>query len=100
MKGSLQLSSSINQSDQECQTDKNDLLFSRPSIRNTQNVKENVKNATATVNYRCAVSIPKARLASQTVCDKMYGHKYYLTPEEQEQFEPSNETQSEQPKLK
>ena len=100
MKGSLQLSSSINQSDQECQTDKNDLLFSRPSIRNTQNVKENVKNATATVSYRCAVSISKACLVLQTVCDKMYGHIYYLTPEEQEKFEPSNETQSEQPKSK
>ena len=100
MKHSLQLSSSINQSDQECQTDENDLLFSRTSIRNTRNVKENVKNAIATVSYRCAVSIPKARIALQTVCDKMYGHKYYLTPEEQEQFEPSNETQSEQPKSK
>ena len=63
MKRSLQLSSSINQSDQECQTDENDFLFSRPSIRNTRNVKDNVKNAIATVSYRCAVSIPKARIA-------------------------------------
>ena len=99
MKHSLQLSFSINQSDQECQ-DENDLPFSRPSIRNIWNVNKNVKNTTATVSYRCAVSIPKACIALQTVCDKMYGHKYYLTPEEQEQFEPSNETQSEQPKSK
>ena len=63
MKCSLQLSSSRNQSDQEFQTDENDLLFSRPLIRNTWNVKENVKNAIATVSYRCAVSIPKARIA-------------------------------------
>ena len=52
------------------------------------------------VSYRCAVSIPKAAIVLQTVCDKMYGHKYYLTPQEQEQFEPSNETQSEQSKSK
>ena len=48
-----------------------------------------MKDAIATVSYRCAVSIPKARIAFQTVCDKMYGHRYYLTSEEQEEFEPS-----------
>ena len=98
MKRPLQLSFSISQSDQECQTDKNDLLLSRSSIRNTGNIKENVKNAIATVSYTCAVSIPKACISLQTVCYKMYQNKYYLTPEEQKQFEPSNETKSEQPK--
>ena len=79
--------------DKEVQTPsfvKEDLmLFPRPDLRRQRNVHESVKDTVATVSYRCAISIPKARIAFQTVAYKGYGHRYYLTPDEQQKFEPS-----------
>ena len=71
---------------------------SRPEIRNVRNCKDAVKDAIATISYRCAISIEKARIAYQVVCLISYGHRYYLTPEEQNKFEPSTDSVQEQSK--
>ena len=49
-------------------------------IRNNRNTTEEIKNAICTVSYRSGVSVPKARIAVQAVCEKLYNHKYYLQP--------------------
>ena len=85
-KRTLLLSTSLNQLEKECQkhiqkeTEADSMRFPRPEIRKARHMKENVKDAIATVSYRCAASIPKGHIAFQTVCDKMYGHRYYLSP--------------------
>ena len=58
-------------------------------VRNVRNVDVKFKDAIATVSYRTALSVPKARVALQAVCEKLYGHKYYLSVEEKEKFEPT-----------
>ena len=50
--------------------------------RIVKKVKEKFKDAIATVSYRTAVSVPKARVATQVVLEKICGHKYYLSVEE------------------
>lgn len=72
-------------------------LFPRPSIRKTRNSSPRIKDAIATVSYRTALSVPMARVAFQAVCEKAYGHRYYLTPEEQLKFEPTLESIPEEP---
>lgn len=49
-----------------------------PEIRKGRNTTASIKDTIATVSYRAIISVPKARLATQTVCEKLYGHKYYL----------------------
>ena len=49
-----------------------------PEIRKVRNTTEEIKNTVATVSYRAGVSVPKARVAVQAVCEKLYGHKYLL----------------------
>lgn len=73
--------------------------FPRPEIRNYRKVKPQIKDAIATVSYRAAVSIDKARVAVKATCEKMYGHMYYLSPEEQAKFEPQLATIIEDPEL-
>ena len=51
-----------------------------PEIRKVRNTTEDIKNTVATVSYRAGVSVPKARVAVQAVCEKLYGHKYLLQP--------------------
>lgn len=46
-----------------------------------------MKDAIATVSYRGAVSIPKATIAVQTTCEKVYNHSYYVTTNEQKKYE-------------
>ena len=58
---------------------------SQPRIRKVRNVE--FKDAIATVSYRTAVSVSKARVAVQAVCDKIYNHNYYLSVEEKEKIE-------------
>ena len=60
----------------------------RPEIRNTQNSENWIKDAIATVSYRAAISIPKAKEAVQTTCETFYNHQYYLNPDERKKFEP------------
>ena len=57
----------------------------RPEIRKKRNCTDTI----ATISYKTAVSIPKARVAFQTVCQKFYGHRYYLNKDEQKQYEPN-----------
>ena len=45
-----------------------------PEIRKGRNTLPKVKDTIATVSYRTRISVPKARVASQTVCEKLYGH--------------------------
>ena len=70
--------------------------FPRPEIRNIRNFYQSVKDAITTVSIRCAISIPKARMAYQAVMEKRYGHRYYLSSDEQRKFEPVLESISEE----
>ena len=54
-------------------------ILSQPQVRKVRNVDERFKDAIATVSYRTAVSVSKARVAVQTVGDKLYNHKYYIS---------------------
>ena len=45
-----------------------------PEIRNGRNTLPKVKDTIATVSYRTGISVPKARVVTQTVCEKLYGH--------------------------
>ena len=49
-------------------------------IRKWKKTSEKVRNAIATVSYRWAISVPKARVVLQAVCEIPYGHKYLLNP--------------------
>ena len=51
-----------------------------PEITKWKKTSEEVRNAIATVNYRSAVSVPKARVVFQAICKILYGHKYLLNP--------------------
>ena len=71
-----------------------------PEIRKRRNTIPKVKDTIATVSYRAGISVSKARVATQTVCDKLYGHNYHLQKpnqtklstidEEEEEEEPMN----------
>ena len=60
----------------------------RPDIRNSRNFEHSIKNAIATVSYRAAISVPKARVAVQATCENFYNYRYYLSSGEQQKFEP------------
>ena len=45
-----------------------------------------------TLSYKAATSMGKAQVAVQTTCRKFYNRFYYLTPNEQEKYEPQLET--------
>ena len=51
-----------------------------------------VKDTIATVSYRAGVSVDKAIIATQTVCEVWYGHKYYKTVDEQDMDQGTNES--------
>ena len=67
-------------------------LFPSPEILRSRNVSPRVKDAIASVSHQYAISVLKVCVAFQTVCEKAYSHHYYLTPEEQQKFEPSLES--------
>ena len=50
-----------------------------------------VKSACANVSSKCGISAEKSRIAVKTVCNEMYGHRYYLSSEEQQQHEGTSE---------
>ena len=66
-----------------------------PAVRSTRNVDVKYKDAIATVSYRTALSIEKSRVAVQAVCEKIYGHQYYLSLGDKKKFYPSLTTISE-----
>lgn len=52
----------------------------RPEIRTGRNSLPHVKDTIASVSTRAGISVAKARIATATVCEKFYGHTYYLSP--------------------
>ena len=67
----------------------------RPEIRSGRNSFPHVKDTIASVSTRAGISVAKARIATLTVCEKFYGHTYYLSPPSNssstdEQDEPTN----------
>ena len=62
--------------DQAVQVD----LFVTPDIRNNRNATTKIKDTVASVSSVGAISVEKARLVTQTVCKKLYGHLYQLEP--------------------
>ena len=52
----------------------------QPDIRNVRNLTEESKDAIATVSYRAAISIPKARVAVKATVEKLCGWVYHLDP--------------------
>ena len=53
----------------------------------------------ATVSYKAAISVGKARVAVQTKYRKFYNRFYYLAPNEQEKYEPQLQTIKEESNL-
>ena len=49
-----------------------------PDIRKVRNFTYEIKDAIATVSSKAAVSVKKARIATQVVCEKLYKHHYNL----------------------
>ena len=47
-------------------------------IRKVRNTSDKIGNTIASVSYWSGISVPKARIAVQGVCEILYGHKYYL----------------------
>ena len=56
------------------------LAAHQPDIRNVRNLTDECKDAIATVSYRAAVSIPKARIAVKATVEKLCGWVYHLDP--------------------
>ena len=73
------------------------LVVSTHTIERNFNIR--IKDTIATVNYKAAISVEKARLAVQTTCLKFYNHQYYLTLEEQAKYEPELATIEEEREL-
>jgi hypothetical protein len=68
-----------------------------PEIRKGRNTTASIKDTIATVSYRAIISVPKARLATQTVCEKLYGHKYHLEKPKLTTVEDEEEEEEEEP---
>ena len=52
----------------------------------SETLETSIKDVIATVSYRVAISIPKARVAVQATCETFYNHQYYLSPNEQKKY--------------
>ena len=52
-----------------------------PEFRKQRNVDDAMKDTIAKVSTKAAISIQKARIATQTVCETLYGHSFKLEPE-------------------
>ena len=62
----------------------------KPEIRSVRNFEERIKDTIASVSSRGAISVPKARVVTQVVCDKFYSHDYKLEAPEIDTGEPIN----------
>ena len=76
---SVRKSSSVRVDEKSVQTEDEFINF-RPEIRTGRNTLHHVKDTIASVSYRAAISVAKARVATQTVCQRFYGHIYHLSP--------------------
>ena len=63
-----------------------------PAIRETKNNTHEIKDAIATVSTKAGISVEMARVATQQVCKKVYGHRYKL-----EATNPSGPSQPKKP---
>ena len=65
----------------ETQTEAADMVHSlQPPIRvGSRNCTDRSKTTIAVVSTRCGISVSKARVAMQVICEHMYGHVYHLT---------------------
>ena len=70
--------------DKECQVDIN----ASPAIRKVRNATVGIKDAIATVSTKADISVQKARVATQKVCEKLYGHHYKLEIPKQSSDQP------------
>ena len=55
----------------------------QPEIQRVRNFTEEIKSACAKTSSSCGISVDKARIAVQVVCNELYRHKYYQSKEEQ-----------------
>ena len=62
--------------DTECQVSIN----VAPAIRKSRNTTHEIRGPIATVSCKAAVLVEKARVTTQVVCQKLYGHHYDLKP--------------------
>ena len=62
-----------------------------PRICKVRDCTNKIKSACAEVSVKCNISTQASRIAVQTVCNTLYGHKYYLTKDEAIQNHPSLE---------
>ena len=62
--------------DKECQTDA--YIPDAPSIRKVRNTSYEIKDCIATVSTKPTISVQKARVATQVVSSKFFGHEYHL----------------------
>ena len=72
----------------------------RPEIRKVRNFTEEIKSACAKTSSSCGISVDKARIAVQVVCNELYHHKYYLSKEEQLSSGDVNEIPTTEPRAK
>ena len=56
-----------------------------------RNCTDKIKSACAELSVKCNISTQASCIAIQTVCNTLYGHKYYLTKDEAIQNDPSME---------
>jgi len=68
----------------------------QPVVRLGRNVDDRFKDAIATVSHRSALSVAKSRIAVQAVCEKIYQHRFFLSREEKEKYEPTLQTINEE----
>ena len=54
----------------------------RPRIRKVRECTDKIKSACAEVSVKCNISTQASCIAVQTVCNTLYGHKFYLTKDE------------------
>ena len=62
--------------EKECQVTLNE--STAPVIRKNRNTTDEIKDAIATVSTKARISVEEARVATQAVCQKLYGHHYEL----------------------
>jgi hypothetical protein len=73
--------------------------FACPKIRKTRDCTTKIKATCAEVSVNCNISTEASRVAVKTVCNGLYGHKFYLSKEEATDNDPSlEEYRSEGPK--
>ena len=73
--------------------------FACPKIRKTRDCTTKIKATCAEVSVYCNISTELSRVAVKTVCDGLYGHKFYQSKTEAIDNDPSlEEYRSEDPK--